>query len=77
LVLLLTTNPDTPPKGYNAVCFLGFIVSVAWISTIADEVVGTIQTFGTILGLSDAILGLTVFAVVCWYFVYLTSREIH
>lgn len=30
---------------------------------IADEVVGVLQTFGIIFGLSDAIIGLTIFAV--------------
>jgi sodium/potassium/calcium exchanger 6 len=44
-------------------CFLGFVVAIAWISTIANEVVGVLKAFGVILGISDAILGLTIFAV--------------
>lgn len=44
-------------------CCLGFIVSVMWIMTIVDEVVCILQTIGIIVGLSDAILGLTVFAI--------------
>lgn len=44
-------------------CCMGFIVSVMWIMTIVDEVVSILQTVGIIVGLSDAILGLTVFAV--------------
>ncbi|CDU25156.1 uncharacterized protein SPSC_04990 [Sporisorium scitamineum] len=44
-------------------CSMGFIVSVMWIMTIVDEVVSILQTVGIIVGLSDAILGLTVFAV--------------
>ncbi|SPO24056.1 uncharacterized protein UTRI_03399_B [Ustilago trichophora] len=44
-------------------CSMGFIVSVMWIMSIVDEVVSILQTVGIIVGLSDAILGLTVFAV--------------
>ncbi len=42
---------------------MGFIVAVVWIMAIADEVVNVLQTFGMIFGLSDAIIGLTIFAV--------------
>ncbi|ORY82540.1 Sodium/calcium exchanger protein-domain-containing protein [Protomyces lactucae-debilis] len=64
LSLTLTfTRADKRPRYHSWLCFVGFIISVTWISTIANEVVGTLQAFGTILGISDAILGLTVFAV--------------
>ena len=62
-ILVLTTTPSRPPKYRYLLCFLGFIVSIAWISTIANEVVGVLKAFGVILGISDAILGLTIFAV--------------
>lgn len=62
-ILLLTTSPDKKPKYHFLFCFLGFIISVAWISTIAEEVVGVLKAVGVILGMSEAILGLTVFAV--------------
>jgi len=62
-VLVLTTTPDNAPRYRYLLCFLGFIVSIAWISTIANEVVGVLKAFGIILGISDAILGLTIFAV--------------
>ena len=42
---------------------VGFVVSILYIMTIVDEVVSILQTLGIILGLSDAILGLTVFAM--------------
>jgi len=42
---------------------MGFMVAVVWIMAIADEVVNVLQTFGMIFGLSDAIIGLTIFAV--------------
>ncbi|KAK0731699.1 Sodium/calcium exchanger protein-domain-containing protein [Lasiosphaeris hirsuta] len=61
--LLLLTSPDQKPKYHFVLCFLGFVISVAWISTIAGEVVGVLKAFGVILGISEAILGLTIFAV--------------
>jgi len=42
---------------------MGFVVSVVWIMAIADEVVQVLDTFGLLFGLSDAIIGLTIFAV--------------
>jgi sodium/potassium/calcium exchanger 6 len=62
-VLVLTTSHSKPPRYRVLFCFVGFIVSIAWIFTIANEVVGVLKAFGVILGISDAILGLTIFAV--------------
>lgn len=62
-VLLLSTSPDTKPKYHFLFCYLGFVIAIAWISTIAEEVVGILKAVGIILGMSEAILGLTVFAV--------------
>lgn len=62
-VFLTTTTPDRPPRWRTLLCFLGFAVSIAWISSIANEVVGVLKTLGVILNMSDAILGLTIFAV--------------
>ncbi|TPX14169.1 uncharacterized protein E0L32_000563 [Thyridium curvatum] len=61
--LLAATSPDRKPKYHFLLCFLGFIISIAWISTVAGEVVGVLKAFGVILGISEAILGLTIFAV--------------
>jgi len=44
-------------------CSMGFFVAMVWIMAIADEVVNVLQTFGFIFGLSDAIIGLTIFAI--------------
>ncbi|KAK5948643.1 hypothetical protein OHC33_010245 [Knufia fluminis] len=62
-LLLLTTSPNREPKYRPIFCFLGFMVAIAWISTIANEVVGVLKAIGVILNMSDAILGLTIFAV--------------
>lgn len=61
--VLLTTSPEKPPRSRVLLCFVGFVVSIAWISTIANEVVGVLKAIGVILGISDAILGLTIFAM--------------
>ncbi|KAI0909138.1 Sodium/calcium exchanger protein-domain-containing protein [Ustulina deusta] len=62
-VLLMTTSPNRRPKYHVAFCFLGFVIAIAWISTVAGEVVGVMKAFGVILDISEAILGLTIFAV--------------
>ncbi|KAL7628647.1 hypothetical protein AAE478_000162 [Parahypoxylon ruwenzoriense] len=62
-ILLVTTSPDYRPKYHALFCFLGFCISIAWISTVAGEVVGVLKAIGVILDISEAILGLTVFAV--------------
>ncbi|KAJ9602540.1 hypothetical protein H2200_013083 [Cladophialophora chaetospira] len=63
LIVLSLTSHDREPKYRPLLCFLGFAVAIGWISTIANEVVGVLKAFGVILGMSDAILGLTIFAV--------------
>ncbi|KAI8349252.1 Sodium/calcium exchanger protein-domain-containing protein [Mortierella sp. GBAus27b] len=52
-----------PPRFHEGLAFLGFIVAMTWIYIVANEVVCILQALGTILGISDAILGLTVFAM--------------
>lgn len=60
--LLLLTTEQRPPQYHFLFCFLGFIISIAWISTVAGEVVGVLKTFGVVLSISEALLGLTIFA---------------
>ena len=65
LVLVLTfTSSHKPPSWHKALCAVGFFVAIGWMSTIANEVVGVIRAFGAIVGVSEAILGVTVFAMV-------------
>lgn len=60
--LLVLTTEYRRPKYHYILCFMGFIISIAWISTVAGEVVGVLKTLGVILGISEALLGLTIFA---------------
>ncbi|KAK6704591.1 hypothetical protein SNK05_008507 [Fusarium graminearum] len=60
--LIVFTLEDRPPRYHYMLCFMGFIISIAWISTIAGEVVGVLKTVGVILNISEALLGLTIFA---------------
>ncbi|KAK2601706.1 hypothetical protein QQS21_004694 [Conoideocrella luteorostrata] len=60
--LFIFTSDQKRPKYHFLLCFLGFIISIAWISTIAGEVVGVLKTFGVVLNISEALLGLTIFA---------------
>jgi sodium/potassium/calcium exchanger 6 len=61
-LLLMLTSEHHRPKAHYLLCFLGFIISIAWISTIAGEVVGVLKTIGVVFGISEALLGLTIFA---------------
>ncbi|CAL1710949.1 unnamed protein product [Somion occarium] len=51
------------PAACLARCAMGFVVAIVWVMAIADEVVEVLQTIGLIFGLSDAIIGLTIFAI--------------
>jgi sodium/potassium/calcium exchanger 6 len=61
-LLLRTTSESQRPRYHSMLCFLGFLIAIAWISTIAGEVVGVLKAIGVIFDISEAILGLTVFA---------------
>lgn len=63
LIILLTTIPSRAPRWHFLLCFVGFVVAVAWISTIADQTVSVLKAIGVILNISEAVLGLTIFAV--------------
>lgn len=63
-LFLWTTTPYRRPRLYWMMCFVGFGMAVVWIYIIANEVVSVLQAIGLALGVSEAILGLTVFAVV-------------
>jgi sodium/potassium/calcium exchanger 6 len=61
----LTTSASKQPRLYWMMCFIGFGIAVVWIFLIANEVVSVLQAIGMAVGVSEAILGLTIFALVC------------
>jgi len=61
---LLTTTSTHRPNIYRSLLSgAGFVVSIAWISTIASQVVGALKALAVICNMSHAIMGLTIFAV--------------
>ena len=64
----VTTLPTKQPRLFWMMCFIGFGVAVVWIFLIANEVVSVLQAIGMAIGVSEAILGLTVFALVGFLF---------
>ncbi|KIK17638.1 hypothetical protein PISMIDRAFT_215233 [Pisolithus microcarpus 441] len=63
LLVLIFSDDGFHPTARMVRCSMGFFVAIVWIMAIADEVVNVLQTFGFIFGLSDAIIGLTIFAI--------------
>ncbi|KAF9991213.1 hypothetical protein BGZ75_002841 [Mortierella antarctica] len=63
VLIFLFSTEETPPRFYEALAFVGFLVAMTWIFVVANEVVEILQAYGMILGVSHAILGLTVFAI--------------
>ncbi|CAO3630283.1 unnamed protein product [Mucor fragilis] len=58
-----TTASHEPPSWFWILSFVGFFVALNWIFLLANEVVGLLQAIGQIFSISDAIMGLTVFAL--------------
>jgi sodium/potassium/calcium exchanger 6 len=61
-LFVLTTRNDQPPRWYGALAFVGFTAGIVWIYMIANLLVGLLQTLGIIFGVSEALMGLTIFA---------------
>ncbi|XP_076452300.1 mitochondrial sodium/calcium exchanger protein-like [Babylonia areolata] len=61
-LVLCTSSNDQPPKYHALFAYLGFVVAVVWIYSVANEIVNILQTFGIALNISNAIIGLTLLA---------------
>ncbi|XP_077510881.1 mitochondrial sodium/calcium exchanger protein-like isoform X1 [Amblyomma americanum] len=62
IAVFATSKYDEPPRYHWAFGYVGFLVAVAWIYVLANEVLSLLKTFGIVIGLSDAFLGMTVLA---------------
>ncbi|ORZ15309.1 Sodium/calcium exchanger protein-domain-containing protein [Absidia repens] len=62
LVVLATTQSKEPPSWFWLLSFAGFFVALNWIFLLANAMVGLLQAIGKIYDISEAIMGLTVFA---------------
>ncbi|ORX59899.1 hypothetical protein BCR36DRAFT_341981 [Piromyces finnis] len=66
IAFLLTTlciKNDQIPSYYCIFSIIGFISGISWIYIIANEVVAVLQSLGKIFHISDAIMGLSLFAM--------------
>ncbi|KAL4223077.1 Mitochondrial sodium/calcium exchanger protein [Mactra antiquata] len=61
-LVYFTSKNDTQPKYHSAFAYLGFVIAVVWIYSVANEIVNILQTFGVVMKISNAILGLTLLA---------------
>lgn len=63
MMVLMFTDTASHSSALMFRASLGFFVAIVWIMAIADEVVIVLQTIAYIFGMSDAMIGLTIFAV--------------
>ncbi|KAI5067349.1 hypothetical protein GOP47_0017877 [Adiantum capillus-veneris] len=63
LLALLSTENTKPPRRFLWLWLAGgFIMSIVWFYIVADQLVGSLETLGSIFEIDPAILGLTVLA---------------
>ncbi|KAI8369057.1 Sodium/calcium exchanger protein-domain-containing protein [Blakeslea trispora] len=62
-IVLIKTNANEPPKWHWMLSFVGFVIALNWIFLLANEMVGLLQALGAIYNVSEAIMGLTIFAL--------------
>ncbi|KAI9007459.1 Sodium/calcium exchanger protein-domain-containing protein [Phycomyces nitens] len=62
-LVLVSTKPNQPPSWHWLLSIPGFIVALHWVFLLVNEMVSMLQALGIIFGISDAIMGLTIFAL--------------
>lgn len=60
LIVFFTSCSGKAPKYHMAFALLGFAASVAWIFRTCEILVGTLSAIGSVLGIPESIMGLTV-----------------
>ena len=64
VLIILKTKVNEAPHWHWMLSFAGFVIALNWIFLLANEMVGLLQALGTIFDISEAIMGLTIFALV-------------
>ncbi|XP_028400494.1 mitochondrial sodium/calcium exchanger protein-like [Dendronephthya gigantea] len=62
VTVAITSSKDRPPTYHKLFSFMGFIASVIWIYSTANEIVNLLRMFGVVFKLSNGILGVTLLA---------------
>ncbi|KAI9313691.1 Sodium/calcium exchanger protein-domain-containing protein [Dichotomocladium elegans] len=62
-MVFIGTDADKPPRWAWMLSFAGFFVALNWIFFLANNMVGLLKALGMVFNISDAIMGLTVFAL--------------
>lgn len=60
--VLAFSSPDRPPRWHLLLLLLALVSAVSWFNLLANECVALLELFGTTLGISSTILGITVLA---------------
>ncbi|KAI9484160.1 MAG: Sodium/calcium exchanger protein-domain-containing protein [Benjaminiella poitrasii] len=63
ILVLYNTKDNEAPKWHWMLSFVGFVIALNWIFLLANEMVGLLQALGAIFNISEAIMGLTIFAL--------------
>ncbi|KAF1807671.1 Sodium/calcium exchanger protein-domain-containing protein [Mucor lusitanicus] len=62
-LVLYKTKANEAPTWHWMLSFVGFVIALNWIFLLANEMVGLLQALGAIFDISEAIMGLTIFAL--------------
>mmetsp|Transcript_11590 Transcript_11590/g.29752 ORF Transcript_11590/g.29752 Transcript_11590/m.29752 type:complete len:569 (+) Transcript_11590:97-1803(+) len=63
VLVRLTTEVDEGPKYQSVFALAGFLVALTWIYVISDEIVAVLRTIGIMMGVSPALIGMTVLGI--------------
>lgn len=56
------TSLNQPPKYHFVFAYVGFMMSVLWIYTLANEIIGLLKTVGIMFSMTDTAIGLGILA---------------
>ncbi|KAK8781052.1 hypothetical protein V5799_017606 [Amblyomma americanum] len=62
LLVWFTSSAQEAPRYHLVFAYAGFAMSIIWIYGIATEIVALLKAFGSLYGVSDVLLGMTVLA---------------